>query len=521
MTTFVATGVTASYLSDRARREVLNAEERRAEAEAAKRRFADVVNTVEGVVWEADPETFAFSFVSEQAERMLGFPTQRWLREPTFWQDHVHPEDRERAAGLRREAATAQRRLDHEYRMLAVDGRAVWIRELVSPVVEDGRTIRLRGLVIDVTERKRAEAAFREHASLLDLTHDAIFVRDMHDVVQYWNRGAEQLYGWTAEEAAGKTTHDLLKTVFPIPLAEIEAELLRTGRWEGELLHAKQDGTQLVVASRWSLQRDERGAPVAVLDTNNDVTERKRSEDALRRQANLLEQTHDAVFVWEFPGTIVYWNRGAERLYGFSRDEAIGRPPHELLRTTYPMPTAAFDALLERDGAWSGELTHVTRDGRTIVLESRHVLMREPGGRRLVLETNRDITDRKAAEEALQRAQAALTHVTRVTTLGEVTASFAHELNQPLGAIANNANACLALLPADRADVAEVRDALRDIVADAERASAIIDRVRALAKRSTAGARAGPARGRRRGRRRARRDGVCRSPGGDPPRRAR
>src|SRR2546430_9632470 len=97
---------------------------------------------------------------------------------------------------------------------------------------------------------------------------------------------------------------------------------------------------------------------------------------------------------------------------------------------------------------------------------------------------SRDLTEHVLASEALREAQAALTHVTRVTTLGEVTASFAHELNQPLAAIVNNANACLGLLPSGRHGLDEVREALADIVSDADRASAIIERVRGLAKRS-------------------------------------
>ena len=121
-----------------------------------------------------------------------------------------------------------------------------------------------------------------EQASLLDLTHDTIFVRDMNDVITYWNRGAEERYGWSSEEAVGRVSHELTQTTFPAPLQEINAELLKTGQWEGELIHTRRDGTTVTVASRWALQRDEAQKPVAILETNNDISERKRAEDALR-----------------------------------------------------------------------------------------------------------------------------------------------------------------------------------------------------------------------------------------------
>jgi PAS domain S-box-containing protein len=137
--------------------------------------------------------------------------------------------------------------------------------------------------------RRRVEEILRERANLLDLTHDTVFVRDMRDVITYWNRGAEELYGWTAGEAVGRISHELTRTIFPEPLGEINSKLLRVGRWDGELVHTKRNGTQVVVTSRWSLQTDERGKPRAILETNNDVTERKRAEEALRRSRDELE----------------------------------------------------------------------------------------------------------------------------------------------------------------------------------------------------------------------------------------
>jgi PAS domain S-box-containing protein len=130
--------------------------------------------------------------------------------------------------------------------------------------------------------RDKLEIEVSERSSLLNLTHDTIFVHDMSDRIRFWNRGAEELYGWTPEQAIGKSSHELLRTVFPSPLEDIQAEFLRTGRWEGELKHTKADGTQVIVASRWSLRTDEQQQPIAVLETNNDITARKRREQEIQ-----------------------------------------------------------------------------------------------------------------------------------------------------------------------------------------------------------------------------------------------
>ena len=149
-----------------------------------------------------------------------------------------------------------------------------WFSVVRSRVERDLRQARDR-LQLEIAERT-------QQASLLDLTHDTIFVRSMSDVITYWNRGAEELYGWTAQEAIGKEAHRLLQPVFPAPIEEIRAELLRSSRWDGELETRRADGTRVVVASRWSLRRDEQGRPAAILETNNDITERKRREQEIR-----------------------------------------------------------------------------------------------------------------------------------------------------------------------------------------------------------------------------------------------
>jgi two-component system, LuxR family, sensor kinase FixL len=219
-------------------------------------------------------------------------------------------------------------------------------------------------LQAEVAARTRVEETLRDQAALLDLTHDTVFVRDEQDVITYWNRGAEQLYGWTKAEAIGTVAHTRMRSVFPAPLPDIMAELTRTGRWEGELVHTRRDGTPVVVASRWSLRRGAPGQASAILETNNDITERKHTEDAL------------------------------------------------------------------------------------------------------------------------QQAQTELARVTRVTALGELAASIAHEINQPLAAIVADASACLHWLDADPPPLDQVRGALAAIVSDGDRAAEVLTRIRALLARS-------------------------------------
>jgi PAS domain S-box-containing protein len=146
----------------------------------------------------------------------------------------------------------------------------------------------LAALVRQLARAQTGEQAIREQAALLDLTRDTVFVRDLADVITYWNRGAEDLYDWRSSEVLGRTSHEVLQTAFPAPLDQINAELNRTGYWEGELVHTRRDGRKLTVASRWALQRGEEGRPRAILETNNDITARKHAEaDNERLEAQL------------------------------------------------------------------------------------------------------------------------------------------------------------------------------------------------------------------------------------------
>lgn len=150
---------------------------------------------------------------------------------------------------------------------------------------------RVEQQLLESRDRLQREILERtQQASLLNLTHDTIFVRDMNDIITYWNRGAAELYGWREDEAIGKHSQQLLQTDYPLPMAEVREELLRTGRWEGELRKTRADGSRVFVASRWSLREDEQGHPVAILETNNDISDRKHREEEIRKLNHELEK---------------------------------------------------------------------------------------------------------------------------------------------------------------------------------------------------------------------------------------
>jgi len=290
----------------------------------------------------------------------------------------------------------------------------------------------LRRRRIEQELRNARDELEARHANLLDVTHDAIFVRGFDGGITYWNRGAQELFGWTPVQAVGRNANELMLTVFPRPIEDILDELLRTGRWEGELGKTRADGRELVVASRWSLQRDRHQQAAAILETNNDITERKAAEARIRklnadlelrtheleasndelaaevamrlRYANLLELANDAIFVRAWDGTITYWNRGAQELLGWTPEQACSQKAQELLHTVFPASRDEVQQELLCVGRWEGELIQTAANGRQVIFATRWSLQCDAAGQpSAVLEANDDITERKRAEERIQK----------------------------------------------------------------------------------------------------------------------
>jgi PAS domain S-box-containing protein len=219
--------------------------------------------------------------------------------------------------------------------------------------------------------------------------------------------------------------------------------------------------------------------------SSTDITERKRAEEATRLLAAIVESSHDAIVSKSLKGVITSWNKGAERLFGYTAEEAVGQnirliiPPdrHDEERTI-------IEQLTRGERVDHFETVRLRKDGSLLDVSLTISPMKDASGRVVgASKLARDITERKRAEEALRQAQTDLAHASRLTTMGEFTASLAHEVKQPIAAAVTDANTCVRWITRDEPDLKEAREAARRIVKDAERATEIINRVRLLFKK--------------------------------------
>lgn len=335
----------------------------------------------------------------------------------------------------------------------------------------------------------RVEKTQRAQAQLLELTHDIIIVRDKNNVITYWNQAAETLYGWKKEEAIGKSIDEFLSSVFPLPRDELQRILLRDGQWEGELIHTTRDGTEIIVTSRWTLQRDGAGNPLATLETNNDITQRRRAEEQLRKsqaqyfaEAQKLSKTGS--FGWNVSTGELFWSEQTSSIFEY--DLAVA-PNIELVRQrVHPDDIPLFEEKVANARSLATEFDIEHRlffpDGR---IKHLHVVGRSANGQpdnTQFIGAVMDVTGAKQTEERLRHAQSELERVSRVTALGELSASIAHEVGQPLSAIVTNGEACLRWLHRRPPNMEEIEGCVSQMTDEGNRAAEIVRRVRTLMK---------------------------------------
>jgi PAS domain S-box-containing protein len=337
-------------------------------------------------------------------------------------------------------------------------------------------------------KNQRTTKVLREQAGLLELTQDAIFVHDLRSQIRSWNRGAVQLYGWGNADALGSNAHRLLQSQFDDSPEQAMASVLRDGQWEGELQQRRRDGSALVVYSRWSLWRDERGQPLAVLQSNTDITVRKCAEARAQQQERELRDVIDTIpaMLWNSTpdGSLAYINRRWADL-GLSLDDVqddrwrnIVHPDDHLQMEQDMAHAMRTRGLYETVSRWrraDGQYRWMLIRGLPM-LDGRGEVIRWYG-------VMNDIEELRRAEDALQRSQSELAHANRVATLGELTASIAHEVNQPLAALVTNGEASLRWLSRPEPQLQEVHDGLKRMICEGRRASEVVRRLRELARK--------------------------------------
>ena len=253
-------------------------------------------------------------------------------------------------------------------------------------------------------ERRLRESEER-YRKLVETAMDSIITFDHAGVIHSCNPATEQMFGYRVEEMIGRNISMLIPAWFAQGTEESSADaanrLMRLiGLWR-ELNGQRRQGdafpVEIAVSESFS------GGEIRYTGILRDVSERKRTEAELRWRAGLLAQTHDAVVVWRMGGGVIYWNHGAEELYGWKVAEAAGQPIHQLLSTALPLSEEEFHRQLIEDGRWEGEIRQLTKGGQSVVVESRMVTLTEEYGGILVLETNRDVTERRAMHDQVCR----------------------------------------------------------------------------------------------------------------------
>ncbi len=387
-------------------------------------RFETLLESVDGIVWEGDPATLRFTFVSAQAERLLGYPRRRWLDEPTFWVDHLHPDDRDWAVDLCVRATAAGKAHDFEYRMLAADGRVVWLRDLVSVETADGRPVKSRGVMVDITERKRGEEALRaseeRYREVVESQTDLVCRYERDTTLTFVNEAYCRFFARTREELVGRRFIELVPEPARQKVLDRIAELADHGQavdWEHEVLLP--DGS--VGWHHWVdyAIRDAQGRVVEFQAIGRDITARRRAEEALRQSEGqfrtLVRDFHVGVMLFGPRLEPLMINPAALDLLALTENDFLAKAPctmgWDVVRDDgMPIPMDEFPvvrSIASRQpvrNAVMGLRRGNGEDRRWLLVDASPQL--GPGGEvTQVICTLSDITDLKRAQEQLSLLQ--------------------------------------------------------------------------------------------------------------------
>jgi PAS domain S-box-containing protein len=258
--------------------------------QASERRLRDLVQSIDAIVWEAEAKTNQFTFVSRRAEQILGYPVEEWLAQPDFWVAHLHPHDREKTLAARLKAMAEGRDHSLEYRVLAADGRQVWLHDTTHLVKDaEGRPIQLRGVAIDSTKEKQAQAERTLLMTAIEQSAEGIVITDAQGTIQYVNPAFSSVSGYSRAETLGKNPR-ILKSgkQDDAYYSKLWTTILGGAIWQDEITNRRSDGGLYTEHMTITPVRDARGEITHFIAIKAEVTERKRLEQQLR-QAQKME----------------------------------------------------------------------------------------------------------------------------------------------------------------------------------------------------------------------------------------
>jgi PAS domain S-box-containing protein len=404
-------------------------------------RYRDLVNSIDGIVWELELDHFRFTFISDQVETVLGYTAQQWLEQQDFWLQHVHDEDRERVLSFCAIEIEAKRDYDFEYRMIASDGRPVWLKDIVSVIVEDDKPVRLRGVMFDITERKEAELDLQEISMRLQLLINRMpfgcIMWDAEYNVELWNPEAEKIFGFNSAEVVGLHPYDFLIPNHAKEQIEVVFAKLKEGDALAHSVNANltKDGREITCEWHNTLVHNNEGVVIGTISMVQDISQRVSQELALKesesRFRTVFQTNPDVVLISRLvDGSIVNVNEYCLKATGYSRAELIGRTSLDVGFWVNVKDREDFINLLQQNKSVENmEMLFRVKSGRerTGLVSARILKLNDE---LCALSVIRDITEMKDAETRLVRSESRFRSLISVMGEGLVILGFNGEVVQ-------------------------------------------------------------------------------------------